>query len=330
MTDPQTTEPDEPNAGQLLAHRPSPQAPEVAASLPQGGSMYTPNLIDFQEYAGRPRAPREARSIPRPARVERAIARLLDVLGEERLCVFANLADNQLESLTAWVPRDSQTARAELLADLETWPQAFQRRLRPLLDRDAIGSLARRFDEARSSGNLYGIQRASSCGCGCNGMNTELARWLGSIREHAAEVTRRSRVPQQMLEFSKQRLIQLLWLYGVRKIDRKALAEHSVEAVEAEIEAEREQIQRRQQRIRYYGERLREGVYLKGRGKKGKPLSPAARISFEANQRLARIHVSEHKGRIAHLETLLDDSAIRVREYTGCLRQSAPAEGATS
>ena len=287
-------------------------------------------VIDLGNYRERPRRAHPVRS----RRTEEALQRLVNVWGEEGVCKIASLSESELEYVYSKLPVSSEWVHEQLCADLETWPKVFQRALQPLIDDslEPFPGYSRRhwlwenFTKSRSEG-IYGTVCVDTCGCGCGGMNTQLGRKLGMLRKAAAEcrtaTSHNRRKREQRLASRKFDVLETLWLHGVRRIDRQALAEHSQEAAEHEIEESRKSIKQSRNSNEYYGARLEGGgVYLKG-PRKGQPLSVMTRMQFEKGIESSKRKISESHVRISHLQELLRNPAARVREYTGCAREDA-------
>lgn len=256
------------------------------------------DLIDFSEVKRRPRKPR-----PEPT------------------------PDELLDEFRAAV-------RRTLLADLATWPAAFRRAVLPEIEwepdpdvrLDRAAMLWQAFKWRRELGDAdEGPSTLSGCGCGCRGFNGEVAEKIRKLRTAAQErrSTPRPRVNgYRHIGRAKAELLELMWYYGRRRIDRARLRQHVVESAAAECEEIKRGAAGRRERIAEYQGRLRDGIYLKGKRKR-QPFDEKTRSEYAEGIRALRAAIVEDRARAAELRAQLADEAALVRRWTGCERVAA-------
>ncbi len=213
--------------------------------------------------------------------------------------------------------------RELLLADLATWPVAFQRRVRETIERQT--SYSESFGDGFATWAYEGFITCRD--------QPGAVRWPGHlsyclanfrneiINYRSAEAPRKRANRRTSLERGKDRFLHTLWLYGRRKVDRRTLEEHAVEATREAIANSESMWNRAKERAAYYRKRLNHGRYLKRSGKEGKPLSQQTREDFRRAKEHAEKAIPFHRKHAEQLRALLDGprSAL-VRDYTNCLR----------
>lgn len=230
---------------------------------------------------------------------------------------------------------EAHAIREMLLADLATWPAAFQRRLRGfIIERTehmhsfwGAGLLIKRFYEARAPEEDAERER-SGCYCGCRGRNGSVAgaaRKLRNemVRYRTAGTPRKRENRRADVEAAKEDLLERLWLYGWRKVDRRTLEQHATEEKSLELENCERELKRERATARYYRARLKHGRYLRNPNK-GERLSRRTRESFRATAERAEEALPSWENRVESLRRLLEAGpSVVVRAYTGCTRQAA-------
>jgi hypothetical protein len=249
-------------------------------------------ILDFEQSA-------EARKLRAPARTEPTLDQ---IQAEYDRAVRA--------AATAFHRGFGPAVYRSLLADLASWPAAFQRRIgEPLRDaRDGRGGkgwqspqwrfrpdwIWERFKEGRLLRADEEAVDPNGCRCGCRGFNGDFVRHLRMIRMESAEarearakavhaprakaVLRRRR---ERIEHHKRELLALLWLHGQRKIDRARLREHAAEHMRAELAETRRRIAKAPAEIREARARLRENRTHNRQGPTDRPMSPGLRLETE-------------------------------------------------
>ncbi len=212
--------------------------------------------------------------------------------------------------------------RKLLLADLATWPVAFQRRVRKTIERQT--SYSESFGDGCATWAYEGVITCRDQP-GAVRWPGHLAYCLANFRNEiinyrSAETPRKRANRRTSLERGKDRFLHTLWLYGHGKVDRRALEEHAVEATRDAIADSESMWNRAKERAAYYRRRLKHGRYLKGSGK-DKPFSRRTREDFRRFKEKAEEAIPYHRKHAEQLRALLDGprSAL-VRDYTNCLR----------
>lgn len=211
--------------------------------------------------------------------------------------------------------------RARMLADLATWPSAFQRRLGGRIERHTSDTFSAKCFEW----DLDRKRAPESDPTDEAAFHGELSIELKMLRRDSAEVrsarTSRARAEREGdVDRDKTRVLNSLWLHGHRKVDRRALAEYAVEAARRATAGNKSALEGAEEELAYYRERLKSNRYLRGR-KKGRPLSPQTRRGFRLKIGNARAAIPLCRARLRQLRRLLKDVPALVREYTGCERR---------
>jgi len=233
--------------------------------------------------------------------------------------------------------------RRTLLADLATWPAAFQRRLHERIEA-LVGYVpfprspldagtawndfqrSRHFDETTQPSAFRG------CGCGCRGINDAVIGNIRSLRVQAGNVraaaSREARhSARAALESHKDALLRTLWMYGHRKIDRVRLRQHVAEGAHSDLkELEGDymvhSLGSARRALASCQSRLRAGVYEKG-PRKGQPLDAKSLATLRAEVKRWRAEIPKRRAEVAALQALLADEHALVRQWTGCTRTAA-------
>jgi hypothetical protein len=225
-------------------------------------------------------------------------------------------------------PHTVEAIRDYLQTDLAAWPGAFQNHLQSWTRfqgvehaRDTLS----RFERAREPRSAA-PQTRSGCACGCFGQNSELGGRLEAIRRaahelnHAATQRKRSN-RREHLELCKADLLHWLWFTGQRRIDRRPLAQHALEAAKEEMQRLEDEIVRCEDMIARLNQRLELGAYQKG-PRKGQPLTEHDRQETETRLALWQAASERHRARIEELHHLATwDVPQLVRQYTSCQRR---------
>jgi hypothetical protein len=205
--------------------------------------------------------------------------------------------------------------REQWLADLETWPLPFQRALRSYVQRcteprnlaysgrDCSRSAHGYWEKCRNAGPrkpggpfedgfAYRLSRNASTLHGA-------ARALRQARA----MGQRSRIERRQRELKEARksLLRTLWMYGLRRIVRAELEPVLREDLARERDRRERSIWYCGKELRQLEDRLRIGVYLKGK-KKGQPLEADYREAM--NKGIGRLHqlIAERERGLSRLD----------------------------
>jgi len=238
-------------------------------------------------------------------------------------------------------PRTIGGIRKVLLSDLQRFPAAFRTRLRARIEEMTAWG-------AEASAALVGVRAARmystyerfayargwtdtpplrNCGCGCRGVNEEVAEAIlnlrGAFAEYRDATTARKRTIWRLnVERQKTDLLEVLWISGQPRVDRRALEMHALEDTSDLLILRERELQWLLDEARYNRERLAHGRYLKSHGasRKGMPISQRTRTAFEAAAERAEEALPEVEVQAKRLRRLLEDRGECARAYTDCSR----------
>jgi len=228
-------------------------------------------------------------------------------------------------------PRSMGGFRKAMLADLRHWPASFRARLRKRIEfRTGAPHWARtayeRLQSARawSNGSPEAAVPVVECMCGCRGANDAIGAAIRGLRvaiaSYRGATTPRKRASlRQDVEWQKTNLLEVLWLFGRPRIDRRALAEHAMEDTAARLARSETELQWLLDASRYNRGRLAHGRYINNRGAnlKGMPLSRRTRENFRAAAERAEEALPGVETESKRLRRLLEDRTACVRAFTG-------------
>jgi hypothetical protein len=189
----------------------------------------------------------------------------------------ARLAAREAEALEAHAAAE----RAKWLADLETWPAAFRRELRPIIEHRCKPDLVR--DRTYGAAGLEAKRRGGRVVESYH--QTFEEEVLANLRQ--LQRWRRERDTCRLWDDARSKLLLTLFAWGRRRIQRAELEPIAAERVEGYQEHQSNLLARATKRAAELEERLAAGLCTKG-ARKGQPLGQASRGNLERQLAQAR------------------------------------------